>query len=94
MSVAAASSTIIDVRTIAPPQRHALIFSTFDALPVGHSLELQNDHDPMPLQRQFRERFPEQFSWDYLEQGPDQWHVRISRLKAAGASCCGCCGGS
>lgn len=95
MTIAATlPAQIIDVRLIAPPQRHALIFSTFEGLAVGQSLELQNDHDPMPLHRQFRERFPEQFNWEYLEQGPAQWRVNIARLKEAGASCCGCCGGA
>ncbi len=44
---------VIDVRTIAPAQRHSQIFATFDALPAGGALELVNDHDPVPLYFQF-----------------------------------------
>ena len=41
-------SDTIDVRAIAPRERHALIFNRFDALPKGGSLQLVNDHDPAP----------------------------------------------
>ena len=43
----------IFVPSVPPPQRHALIFATFDALPVGNAFEIVNDHDPMPLYYQF-----------------------------------------
>ena len=85
-----ANTTTVDVRSINPRERHPLIFSTFRALLPGAALELVNDHDPRPLQQQFKSEFHGQFSWDYLEQGPDTWRVRIS--KAAG-NCCGGCGG-
>ena len=80
----------IDVRTIVPRERHALIFSTFASLPSGTALQLVNDHDPRPLHQQFQSEFHGQFTWDYLERGPQTWRVRIA--KSAG-SCCGSCGG-
>lgn len=80
----------IDVRTIIPHERHALIFSTFSSLPDGQALQLVNDHDPVPLHQQFKSRFHGQFTWDYLQQGPDLWRVRIG--KSAG-NCCGGCSG-
>ncbi len=86
----------IDVRTIAPRERHSLIFSTFDALSTGQALELVNDHDPRPLYYQFNDRAPGEFEWTYLEQGPQTWRVTITRLKAphgSDGSCCGSCGG-
>lgn len=86
----------IDVRTIAPRDRHPLIFSTFGALAPGQAMELVNDHDPRPLYRQFDAQLPGQFDWTYLEEGPRTWRVAITRLdKPAGrqGSCCGCCGG-
>ena len=39
----------IDVRTIAPRERHPLIFRTFGDLAAGEALQLVNDHDPKPL---------------------------------------------
>jgi uncharacterized protein (DUF2249 family) len=87
---------VIDVRTIAPAQRHSQIFATFDALPAGGTLELVNDHDPVPLYFQFEKMRPGQFRWDYLQSGPALWQVRIRRvaLGEAGAvtsECCGSC---
>ena len=84
----------IDVRQVPPPQRHPLIFSTFDALAPGAAFEIVNDHDPVPLYFQFEKTRLGQFEWRYLEAGPSQWHVRISRV-AAGAptgDTSGCCG--
>lgn len=89
-------ASALDLRQIPPPQRHALIFSTFEALLPGQALELTNDHDPQPLNDQFHMRSPGQFSWNYLEQGPQVWRVAISKkVKAAAGGCCSggaCCG--
>ncbi|HMR69413.1 MAG TPA: DUF2249 domain-containing protein, partial [Rubrivivax sp.] len=63
----------IFVPSVPPPQRHALIFTTFDALPVGSAFEIVNDHDPMPLYYQFERTRNGQFGWKYLQSGPDQW---------------------
>ncbi len=80
----------VDVRSIAPRERHPLIFSTFEALAPGAALELVNDHDPKPLYYQFQAESPGRFEWAYLESGPDTWRVQITKL-AAPASCCGHC---
>lgn len=69
----------IDVREIQPINRHPLIFQTFDALDEGEAFELVNDHDPKPLYYQFLHERPNQFAWDYLEQGPTTWRVEIRR---------------
>ena len=88
----AAEATPIDVRLIAPHERHATIFARFESLAAGESLDLLSDHEPRPLHAQFLQQWPGQFSWDVLEAGPAQWRTRIGRL-AAGKSCCGCCSG-
>ena len=67
MTPTTASPARIDVRTVAPTERHALIFATFTALDAGQVLELVNDHDPRPLARQFETRLPGQFAWTALE---------------------------
>ncbi len=69
----------IDVRTIVPRERHPLIFRTFGALKPGETFELVNDHDPKPLYYQFQAEIGPQFDWQYLEQGPEVWRVRIGR---------------
>lgn len=84
----------IDVRTIAPRERHNLIFGRFEALPLGDALLLVNDHDPRPLYYQFQDRHTGQFEWTYLESGPDLWRVKIDKTAAAKSDAAGdCCSG-
>ncbi len=71
--------TQLDVRTIVPRERHPRIFQTFDDLQPGEAFELVNDHAPTPLYYQFLHERPEQFEWEYLEEGPETWRVRITR---------------
>ena len=73
------NETILDIRTIPPMQRHPLIFDQFEALTSDESFILVNDHDPKPLYYQFQAERTDQFTWDYLEQGPQAWRVRIGR---------------
>lgn len=94
--------SVIDVRTIAPYERHAQIFGRLDALGAGESLQIVNDHDPVPLRMQLEGRAPGQFQWAYLEAGPRQWQIEITKLASktqaateAEDSCCSggaCCG--
>jgi uncharacterized protein (DUF2249 family) len=70
----------IDVRVLAPRERHPAIFAMFDALQPGESFQLVNDHAPTPLYYQFMHERPDQFTWVYVEQGPEIWRVEISRL--------------
>lgn len=72
----------LDVRTITPRERHPKIFNLFDGLKPGEAFELVNDHDPKPLFYQFNAERPGQFGWDYLEQGPEVWRVRIGKTQA------------
>lgn len=74
----------IDVREIPPINRHPLIFQTFDALDEGEAFELVNDHNPKPLYYQFLHERPNQFAWEYLEEGPTTWRVEIRRQTTNG----------
>ncbi len=69
----------LDVRTEVPARRHELIFDTYENLGAGEGFMLVNDHDPKPLYYQFAAEHEGEFSWDYLEQGPEVWRVRIGR---------------
>jgi uncharacterized protein (DUF2249 family) len=69
----------VDVRNITPRDRHPQIFQTFDTLAEGEGFELVNDHDPKPLYYQFLHERPDQFTWEYLEEGPIVWRVAIRR---------------
>ncbi len=72
----------LDVRSEPPARRHTLIFETYQALAPGSAFILVNDHDPKPLYYQFEAEHTGQFSWEYLEQGPEVWRVRIGRPAA------------
>lgn len=73
-------SEVLDLRAVPRPDRHPLIFAKFDALAVGDSLRLLNDHDPVPLSRQFESIRPGQAAWEYIERGPDLFRIRIRRI--------------
>ncbi|MCM2276628.1 MAG: DUF2249 domain-containing protein [Oligoflexia bacterium] len=81
--------TVLDVREIPPAKRHPRIFETFDSLEAAEAFVLVNDHDPKPLYYQFSAERKGEFTWDYLEQGPDTWRVQVGKKQ----SCCGVCGG-
>jgi uncharacterized protein (DUF2249 family) len=63
-----------------PRIRHAKIFETFEGLKSGEYMELINDHDPKPLYYQFMMEREGQFSWEYIEEGPDRWKVVIGKI--------------
>lgn len=77
------TDTQLDVREEIPARRHHLIFETYGALAAGNAFVLINDHDPKPLYYQFEAEHTGEFSWDYLEEGPDVWRVRIGRVAAS-----------
>ncbi len=69
----------LDVTQIAPRLKHLTIFQTFDKLDDGESFVIKNDHDPRPLRYQFRAERPDQFDWEYLEEGPHTWRVKLTK---------------
>lgn len=72
-------SNILNVTVIEPRLKHPTVFARFDVLKPGESLTLHNDHDPKPLYYQLVGERGEIFTWDYLEQGPDWWKVKITK---------------
>lgn len=70
----------LDLRSIERPQRHALVFEAVDRLPLGGSLVLTNDHDPLHLQKQMDQLYPGEISWEYLENGPQDFRLRLTRI--------------
>ncbi|PAD28367.1 DUF2249 domain-containing protein [Paenibacillus sp. 7523-1] len=63
-----------------PHLKHKIIFETFKQLPQNEAMLLINDHDPVPLRFQFQSTHPEGFTWEYIEQGPSVFQVKISKL--------------
>ncbi|HET8930574.1 MAG TPA: DUF2249 domain-containing protein [Acidimicrobiales bacterium] len=69
----------LDVRNEIPMRRHELIFENYHGLGAGEAFVLVNDHDPKPLYYQFDAEYTGRFSWDYQEEGPEVWKVRIGK---------------
>lgn len=72
--------THFDVREIPCRIKHGQIFQRWLDLPVGRHFVLINDHDPVPLYYQFAAQFPGSFTWEYLLRGPEEFHVKITKL--------------
>lgn len=75
----ATAENILNVTLLEPRQKHPTIFVRFDELAEGESLTIHNDHDPKPLYYQLLGERGNIFEWEYLEQGPDLWKVKISK---------------
>lgn len=70
----------LDVRPLAPRDRHEKIFDELDRLGLGEVLKLVNDHDPAPLRYQLDATRPGQYRWEYVDSGPQDWAVEITSL--------------
>lgn len=75
---------VMDVRSIPCSVKHGMIIQTWLELPVGDHFILLNDHDPVPLYYQFSALWPEAFTWEHLVKGPEEFRVKITKLKPAG----------
>lgn len=77
------SIEILNVSEIQPKLKHPTIFKHFDELIAGEGFVIDNDHDPKPLYYQLLGERGAIFSWEYLEEGPNRWKVRIAKNELA-----------
>lgn len=63
-----------------PHLKHKIIFATFDQLKPAESMLLVNDHDPKPLHYQFESIHKGRYVWEYVEQGPVSFQVKITKM--------------
>ncbi len=59
-----------DARGVAKRFRHAAIFGALDALHPGEIMRFVNDHDPLPLLQQMRDRYGNGVEIEYRERAP------------------------
>jgi uncharacterized protein (DUF2249 family) len=59
-----------DARGVAKRFRHAAIFGALDALQPGETMRFVNDHDPLPLLQQLRDRYGETVELQYRQREP------------------------
>jgi uncharacterized protein (DUF2249 family) len=74
---------VVDVRAEPPARRREVILDTYARLAPGEGYVLVNDQDPKPLGYQFEAEHPGEFTWTYLEEGPEVWRVRIGRASGS-----------
>lgn len=70
----------LDLRDLPPFLRHDKIFEHWDALKPGETLRIINDHDPKPLHYQFEAEHRGVYQWEYEQQGPKDWIVKIKKV--------------
>jgi uncharacterized protein (DUF2249 family) len=70
----------LDVRPIRPFERFEKIFKIWNNLKPGEMLKIINDHDPKPLHHYFTKNHESEFQWEYEQEGPVDWIVKIKRI--------------
>ncbi|MCE5234093.1 MAG: DUF2249 domain-containing protein [Mizugakiibacter sp.] len=61
---------LFDARGVARRFRHSAIFGALSALEPGETMRFVNDHDPLPLLDQLRQRFGEHLTVTYRQREP------------------------
>lgn len=70
MSVLEENVYPFDARGVARRFRHSAIFGALDALRSGETMRFINDHDPIPLIAQLRDRLGEHLTVNYRQRDP------------------------
>ena len=73
----------LDLREIVVFERHPKIFEAWENLNSGETLQIINDHDPRPLHYQFDGEYKDSYNWEYVQKGPKDWVVNITKIKVA-----------
>lgn len=65
------STHVFDARGIARRFRHSAIFGALGVLQPGERMRFVNDHDPLPLIDQLRQRYGDVLTVEYVQREPD-----------------------
>jgi len=68
-----------DARGVAKRFRHAAIFGALDVLRSGETMRFGNDHDPIPLLNQIRQRYGDAFRIEYRARDPELIIIDFTR---------------
>jgi uncharacterized protein (DUF2249 family) len=69
-----------DARGVAKRFRHAAIFGALDSLRPGETMRFMNDHDPLPLLDQLRERYGDDVAIEYVKREYGEVVIDFKRL--------------
>ncbi len=78
--------TTVDLRQIVAHERRPLVFDLFGHMQPGDTLLLTHCHHSTPLLYLLLAESPRGFTWDYLEQGPKVWRIRIRKNRQPSVS--------
>lgn len=68
------------ISNLEPADRYPTVSKTFEGLEHGEKLELINDHNLEHLFKyKFSEDYPDQYFYEYLEEGPVVWRVMVTK---------------
>ncbi len=70
----------LDVRWPPKPDKQPTTLATYADLPIGGSFALVNNRDPKHLHEEFEADDAGSYRWEYVEKGPTDWRIRISKL--------------
>ena len=70
-AIAEPNTHLFDARGIARRFRHSAIFGAIGALRNGETMRFVNDHDPIPLIAQLRDRLGENLTVTYRQRDAD-----------------------
>lgn len=70
-TIAEQNTHLFDARGVARRFRHSAIFGAIGVLRSGETMRFVNDHDPLPLIAQLRERLGDNLSVTYRQRGTD-----------------------
>lgn len=73
-------AAIVNATEYPPAVKHSVICDTFDRLKTQEAMLLINDHDPLPLRFQFQSIYSGSFTWEYIEQGPVIYQIKIGKI--------------
>ena len=69
----------LDLRGLLFQEHHSTILAHFDALNLGETLRLIDDHNFRLLHFQLVIERPGMFEWESEQQGPKVWMIRIRK---------------
>ena len=69
----------LDATLIPHEIRHPAIFGALESLKSGEGMVLVAPHKPIPLLAQIEKKHPGNFSVNFLDEGPDKWHIELIR---------------
>ena len=69
----------LDATLIPHKIRHPAIFGALESLKSGEGMVLVAPHKPIPLLAQIEKKHPGNFSVNFLDEGPENWHIELIR---------------